>query len=159
MYTQIHIQLLLLHILHCTYNCCTYIYTRTHVTHTTYAHMVHTYPYKLYHTYIDSSILDSTPLYSHSLIQPISIRYYLYAAPYIYTLYIPMLYITHYIISPYYITTLYMYLYYYIPAHTLHTYISTPLYKHSLITISHICHTQAPYKYIDIWGINRPNII
>ena len=64
-----------------------------------------------------------------------------------------------YIMYPYYITTLYMYLYYYIPAHTLHTYIHIPPYEHSLITTPHIWHTQALYKHIDIWGINISNII
>ena len=136
-----------------------HMYTLIPIAYSTHHYYI---PYTHTHIHIPLTTCTSTMarLYIRTLIQP----YGYIATLYIQTLYIPMLYIyhlytTHCYMYPYYITTLYMYLYYYIPAHTLHTYISTPLYKHRLITISHICHTQAPYKYIDIWGINIPVII
>ena len=140
-------------------------YTHIHIHIHMYTSLIHTYIdthttilYTLHCTYIHNTSMHTW--YTYALISysiPNSICHYLICTvPYMhhliyYYLIWPMLYTRHpYVLLcymyPYYITTLYMYPWYYI-------------YEHSLITISHICHTQAPYKHIDIWGINRPVII
>ena len=66
-YTHILTHTTILYTLHCTYILIYSYTTHAYSTHI-YTHTVHIRPYKLYHTYIDSSILDSTPLYMHMLI-------------------------------------------------------------------------------------------
>ena len=116
------------------------LYTHTLTTYTTY----HTHTLIYTHPYISYGYICTT-LYTQSLVCTT-----LYTGP----CYIPMLYARYL-----YATHCNMHPCCYVLNHRLHIYINTPLYKHRLITISHICHTQAPYKYIDIWGINRPIII
>ena len=157
---------------------CIHRYTYNHAAHTTtynYTHRLYTYstctqyththtqyvPIYIWYMHTHVYIVDSTPLYMYRLIQsiqymplPYMLQYLICTTYYIDHCYIPMLYARYL-----YATHCNMYPCYYVPANRLHTYISTPLYKHSLITISHICHIYAQYKHIDIQGINRPIII
>ena len=137
--------------------------------HTWY--IIHTYIYLYYINVIDTHIQHMTSLihvYTH-IPTHTTIRLYTciytsiqYTHIYIHILctclYSPYSICYHLICTvPYMYSTLYAPILLYTSSHTTHIYI--PPYEHSLITISHICHTQAPYEYIDIWGINRPVII
>src|SRR5699024_5317062 len=159
-----------------TYSTCIQ-YTHIHI-HTMYLHISHMYTlvpiaYSTYHYYIlytiyphTHTLTTCTTYYTHPYIYTPLYILWLYMLHLIYTvpcmyylIHRPLLY-THAIYTPpicyplLYVSLLYSYplytpLLYKLP-YILHTYINRLSYKHSLITISHICHTQDVYKYIYI---------
>ena len=133
-----HIQLYCMH-----YTVHTYSYT--HILH---MHTVHTYTHIQY-TYALISYIIPIQIVVQQIVHPyISIVLYSPSSIYHYLICYYLIYTTYYIYPCYMLMLIYI-----IP------YIAYCNIHSCYIQSCYICHTQDAYKYIDIWGINRPNII